>query len=663
MLAANPAPLRQDQNPVGLFANTYYQQNPPETSANAAAPPPPPPPQRFQAPPGQAPVRVQPPPEACVGSSEEPEPDYGLVAELRGQHAAQHLVPGFGVAAEVSRLGKAHMLQPLQPGAAPLQPGRQRAERMRMAPAPIRAQVSQAELQDRQFRMDTSQAEPFSQYARAVGQQDPFAIGPNLLAMPPPGLSLQPPTGPNLQLGADLDGSQPYGLFDELGGGQESPGPASSWPAPPNADTRYQGPVQAYTTSFNTPGVQAGGPPPPAPVPHYKLDDSTGLLVTSEGAPDLGSRQARQYVEDNTTGDIRPLHRPRGLKRIFGRRTGTSHQGADSSSSKPAAVAAAEDGVKRHFRARMRSTLLTSSNVFNMLGLFAQGLLGGFALLHFFMTYFLYSGDALRRFLAYYSYVAMTTNRIYFTLISLSIIASASRYTRDRLRDFEPRVVRLRLVDTLQLLLYFVAYILSVLCTPVDDELTYEYNRNNRFYELQLNAGFKARLVTWHVLNLLRIAAVALAWILARAITSQCDDLTRIHATIPRPRGTSHVAAWRMPSWAFAHAGAPPESVLSVTFSSPSPLRLPPRPPPFPPLPPPPPPPPPPSNPLSPPLSPPLPATPPPTRPRFTLAQVTYQLSPYVFDATLRHEVERSHARAPTAVATAAFTSSTPAQT
>lgn len=92
----------------------------------------------------------------------------------------------------------------------------------------------------------------------------------------------------------------------------------------------------------------------------------------TEGAPDLGSRQARQYVEDNTTGDIRPLYRPRGLKRIFGRRTGTSHQGADSSSSKPAAVAAADDDVKRHFRARMRSTLLTSSNVFNMLGLFAQ---------------------------------------------------------------------------------------------------------------------------------------------------------------------------------------------------------------------------------------------------------------------------------------------------
>lgn len=43
------------------------------------------------------------------------------------------------------------------------------------------------------------------------------------------------------------------------------------------------------------------------------------------------------------------------------------------------------------------------------------------------MTYFLYSGDALRKFLAYYSYVAMTTNRIYFTLITLSIVASASR--------------------------------------------------------------------------------------------------------------------------------------------------------------------------------------------------------------------------------------------
>lgn len=48
--------------------------------------------------------------------------------------------------------------------------------------------VTQAELQG---RMDTSAADPFSQYARAVGQDDPFAIGPNLLAMPPPGLTLR----------------------------------------------------------------------------------------------------------------------------------------------------------------------------------------------------------------------------------------------------------------------------------------------------------------------------------------------------------------------------------------------------------------------------------------------------------------------------------------
>lgn len=57
-----------------------------------------------------------------------------------------------------------------------------------------------------------------------------------------------------------------------------------------------------------------------------------------------------------------------------------------------------------------------------------QGLLGGFALLNFFMTYFMYNNNGLKEFLRYYSYLAMLNNRVYYTLITMSLIAATARY-------------------------------------------------------------------------------------------------------------------------------------------------------------------------------------------------------------------------------------------
>ena len=46
------------------------------------------------------------------------------------------------------------------------------------------------------------------------------------------------------------------------------------------------------------------------------------------------------------------------------------------------------------------------------------------------------------------------------------------RFCRDQLRGFQPRRLGLKYVDSAQVLVYVVAYICTVFCTPLDDELT-----------------------------------------------------------------------------------------------------------------------------------------------------------------------------------------------
>lgn len=57
-----------------------------------------------------------------------------------------------------------------------------------------------------------------------------------------------------------------------------------------------------------------------------------------------------------------------------------------------------------------------------------QGLVAGFALLNFCMTYLLYSSTHMRKFLSYYAPLAQNNNRAYYALITLSVISSTSRY-------------------------------------------------------------------------------------------------------------------------------------------------------------------------------------------------------------------------------------------
>lgn len=161
----------------------------------------------------------------------------------------------------------------------------------------------------------------------------------------------------------------------------------------------------------------------------------------------------------------------------------------------------------------LRGTLFHVSNFFSMLGIYVQGLLAGFALLNFTLIYITY-GKNQAQFLSYYSPLAMFFARVYFTLITLAVIASVSRYCRDEIRRFQPTRLYLRWVDGAQILFYSLAYIFTVLCTPLDDELTYEYNRDNFFYQLSFNSKFTKRLNAFNAFNVIRMVCCGIGWLL-----------------------------------------------------------------------------------------------------------------------------------------------------
>ncbi len=98
-------------------------------------------------------------------------------------------------------------------------------------------------------------------------------------------------------------------------------------------------------------------------------------------------------------------------------------------------------------------------------------------------------------------------------LISISLVASCARYARDKLAAFQPSALRLRALDIAQIAAYLVAYAASIVATPTEDQMAYEAARQPDFWREGL-AGFQPRLQLWHALNVLRLAACGLGWLL-----------------------------------------------------------------------------------------------------------------------------------------------------
>ncbi|EFJ45101.1 hypothetical protein VOLCADRAFT_94594 [Volvox carteri f. nagariensis] len=433
-----------------------------------------------------------------------PEPDYGIVAELRNRELPNPLASDFGLAAEVARR-RSRSPSPLSRTAGVLPPLRSRRRLDPVMPPPgSEGGVGYGladEVAARQQQDAADMAEPFGAAARA-GELDPFALAHEQLKVPrellePYEATQQEIPGEDVRLKTSGDTvAEPTALGSE----KEHYGIAQELGADKAIETRQGREAPGAVLPGQTSAVEYAEQPDP-PGHKYTYDEDTGMLVTTAGGQGEGGRVARQYIEDEVTGIFFKLQSKR--RKLFGllRR-------------KPHAIVEDDEEDDKGFRGRLRRTLLFLTNACNVLGMFAQGLLAGFALLNFFMTYMLYSSSDMRKFLSYYAPLAQNNNRIYYALITLSVIFSTSRLAQDKLRDFEPRRLQLGPVDVIQMLMYVGAYVASVLCTPLDDELTYESNRNPRFYELTWTSAFKRRVSLWHALNIIRSVLVGLAWLL-----------------------------------------------------------------------------------------------------------------------------------------------------
>lgn len=77
-----------------------------------------------------------------------------------------------------------------------------------------------------------------------------------------------------------------------------------------------------------------------------------------------------------------------------------------------------------------------------------------------------------------------------------------------------PACCRLGVVDGLVMVLYFLAYTCNLLATPLDDQLALEARRDPKFFTLPMPTALERRLGLWHALNLTRVVACGLAWVL-----------------------------------------------------------------------------------------------------------------------------------------------------
>uniref|UniRef100_A0A061RAZ9 Uncharacterized protein n=1 Tax=Tetraselmis sp. GSL018 TaxID=582737 RepID=A0A061RAZ9_9CHLO len=147
----------------------------------------------------------------------------------------------------------------------------------------------------------------------------------------------------------------------------------------------------------------------------------------------------------------------------------------------------------------------------------AQGLLGGLGLTNLLMTYFANVNLSAVDFLRYYSPMAMVLNRYYYVMVSFALVAAINKYARNLTLNWDSFGRRQRVFDGVLILLYFTAYVCSVIITPFDDLLTYNAMRIPDFYRMKLTDEFRQKLAIWHVLSFVRMGSVLAAWLLVRA--------------------------------------------------------------------------------------------------------------------------------------------------
>ena len=135
---------------------------------------------------------------------------------------------------------------------------------------------------------------------------------------------------------------------------------------------------------------------------------------------------------------------------------------------------------------------------------FAQGLLGGFALLNLYMTY-AFTGGSGDRWLAFYSPLASSSSTTFHVLGTVALLGTLDRYFRERAAGW-PRGLAQANSVRLMVGLYAMAFVLTLVCSHFEEVLFYTNERVPGWWELYPQTkSFKSRKTTYLTLNFFRV--------------------------------------------------------------------------------------------------------------------------------------------------------------
>ena len=228
----------------------------------------------------------------------------------------------------------------------------------------------------------------------------------------------------------------------------------------------------------------------------YVWDENTGILKTvRERGSKIDTGPKTRYVEDAITGTFQKVSGKASLpKRAWGKASKRIRM-----STNPLSLKLMYD---------------TTSNIFGLMYLFMQGILGGMSLLSLYFFLLLDGSTPNGAFMRFYSPLSMAFSRMYFTLIVMSILGAYDKFHKDWMLQFEPVGPSQRTIDICLLALYLVALLCSVINTGYDDLLHYSHRRIPDWYDLELSSEFKDGYNLWYALSMIKIFCCALAWAL-----------------------------------------------------------------------------------------------------------------------------------------------------
>ena len=228
----------------------------------------------------------------------------------------------------------------------------------------------------------------------------------------------------------------------------------------------------------------------------YVWDENTGILKTlRERDAKTSNGPKTRYVEDAITGTFQKVTGKASLpKRAWGK------------ASKRIRMTASPFSLKLMYD--------TTSNIFGVVILFLQGVLGGMALISLYFFMLLGGSSPNGEFMRFYSPLSMAFSRTFFTLIVLSILGAYDKFHKDWMLQFEPVGPSQRTIDICLLALYVVALVCSVINTGYDDLLHYSYRRVPNWYDLDLSSDFKSGYDLWYALSMIKLFCCSLSWAL-----------------------------------------------------------------------------------------------------------------------------------------------------